>query len=145
MPGEQTDLCKVSTSGAASPGSRSGNPAASGRVLIMMQLPALLVATCLPAQHKIRALTQHAPRGSRLKVFARSGRKRHAQNRRNAIAIRCNRRELWQFGADSDSQVGRQHINRIKTSANGPEDVSGHACNIRALFAAVVAVAPPYN
>ena len=32
MPGEQTDLCKVhvSTSGAASPGSRSGNPAAAG-------------------------------------------------------------------------------------------------------------------
>ena len=30
MPDEQTDLCKVSTSGAASPANRSGNPAAAG-------------------------------------------------------------------------------------------------------------------
>ena len=37
-----------------------------------------------------------------------------AQNRRNAIAIRCNRRELWQFGADSNSQVARQHTSPIK-------------------------------
>ena len=34
-----------------------------------------------------------------------------------------------------------QHINRIKTSANGPEVAGGHACNLRALFAAVMAVA----
>ena len=98
MPGEQTDLCKVhvSTSGAASPGSRSGNPAAAGSADAAMDAAASATggdmfaciaqnqgpSTCTGGEVAIES------------VCKERAQKTYEQNRRNAIAIRCNRREL---------------------------------------------------
>jgi hypothetical protein len=79
MPGEQTDLCKVhvSTSGAASPGSRSGNPAAAGSADAAASATGGDMFACIAQNQGPNSTSSEG--GSRLKVFARSGRKRHAR------------------------------------------------------------------
>ena len=103
------------------------------------------MATCLPAQHKIRGLTQHAPGRVAIEALARSGRKRHASRtdemQLQFVAIGENCGNLAQIATARWTDSTAAASNKCKISANGPEVAGGHACNMRALFAAAMAVA----
>ena len=76
MPPEQIDLCKVSTSDAACPANRSGNPAAAGSADAAASATGGDIFAC--TAHNQGPNSTCSGGGSRLRVFARSGRKRHA-------------------------------------------------------------------
>ena len=98
----------------ASLGSRSGNPAAAGSVDAAASATGGDMFACI-AQNQGPNSTYPPGGGVAIESVCKvQAQKTCEQNRRTAIAIRCNRRELWQFGADGNSQVGRQHISRIK-------------------------------
>ena len=101
MSDEQTDLYKVSASSVAPPGSSSGNPAAAASATG----GDMYIFACT-AQNQGPNST-YSGENAVESVCKERAQKTRAQNRRNAIAIRCNGRELWQFGADSSNQEGR--------------------------------------
>ena len=95
--------------------SQAADLALPRHLVVLMLLPVPLVVTSLPAQRKIRVLTQHAQGESAIDSVCEAGaRETCEQSRRNAIAMRCNWPILGRFGADGTSQVDQRHINQHK-------------------------------
>ena len=119
MPCEQTDLymCKVSTSDAAWPANRTGNPAAAGSADAAASATGgyIMIFACT-AQNQVSNST--SPGGVAIEgVCKERAQTTCEQNRRNAIAIEFvaigeNCRNLAQIA--TTRWADRQHISRIK-------------------------------